>query len=74
MISRPSLSARGGCRGRRHSWTEPEGNLDSTAKTRSLRSTMISANASDTEPAKLLAVFVVDTDETKIVIEDAATQ
>jgi quercetin dioxygenase-like cupin family protein len=34
----------------------------------------VSANASDSEPAKLLAVFVVDTDETKIVIEDAVTQ
>ncbi len=31
----------------------------------------VSANASDTEPAKLLAVFVVDTGETKIVIDDA---
>jgi len=31
----------------------------------------VSANASDTEPAKLLAVFVVDTDETKLVIDDA---
>jgi quercetin dioxygenase-like cupin family protein len=31
----------------------------------------VSANASATEPAKLLAVFVVDTDETKLVIEDA---
>ena len=31
----------------------------------------VSANASDTEPAKLLAVFVVDTDETNLVIEDA---
>jgi quercetin dioxygenase-like cupin family protein len=30
----------------------------------------VSANASDTEPAKLLAVFVVDTDETNLVIED----
>jgi len=30
----------------------------------------ISANASDTEPAKLLAVFVVDTDETKLVTDD----
>ena len=29
----------------------------------------VSANASDSEPAKLLAVFVVDTDETKIVID-----
>lgn len=31
----------------------------------------VSANGSDTEPAKLLAVFVVDTDETNIVIADA---
>ena len=31
----------------------------------------VSANASDTEPAKLLAVFVVDTNETNIVIDDA---
>ena len=31
----------------------------------------ISANASDTEPAKLLAVFVVDTKETKLVTDDA---
>jgi len=30
----------------------------------------ISANASDTEPARLLAVFVVDTGETNIVIDD----
>jgi len=30
----------------------------------------VSANASDTEPAKLLAVFVVDTAETSIVIDD----
>lgn len=30
----------------------------------------VSANASDTEPAKLLAVFVVDTADTNIVIED----
>ncbi len=30
----------------------------------------VSANASDTEPAKLLAVFVVDTGETNIVIDD----
>ncbi|MEZ5833420.1 MAG: cupin domain-containing protein [Dongiaceae bacterium] len=30
----------------------------------------VSANASDTEPAKLLAVFVVDTNETKIVTDD----
>lgn len=34
----------------------------------------VSANASDTEPAKLLAVFVVDTDETDIVIDDPVTQ
>jgi quercetin dioxygenase-like cupin family protein len=31
----------------------------------------VSSNASATEPAKLLAVFVVDTDETKLVIDDA---
>jgi quercetin dioxygenase-like cupin family protein len=31
----------------------------------------VSANASDTDPAKLLAVFVVDTGETELVIEDA---
>jgi quercetin dioxygenase-like cupin family protein len=31
----------------------------------------VSANASNTEPAKLLAVFVVDTGETNIVINDA---
>ena len=31
----------------------------------------VSANASDTEPAKLLAVFVVDTNETKLVTDDA---
>ena len=30
----------------------------------------VSANASNTKPAKLLAVFVVDTGETKIVIDD----
>lgn len=30
----------------------------------------VSANASDTEPARLLAVFVVDTAETNLVIED----
>jgi quercetin dioxygenase-like cupin family protein len=30
----------------------------------------VSANASDTEPARLLAVFVVDTGETNIVIDD----
>jgi quercetin dioxygenase-like cupin family protein len=34
----------------------------------------VSANASDTESAKLLAVFVVDTDETNLVIDDAVTQ
>lgn len=34
----------------------------------------VSANASDTEPAKLLAVFVVDTDDTDIVIDDPVTQ
>ena len=34
----------------------------------------VSANASDTEPAKLLAVFVVDTNETDIVIDDPVTQ
>ena len=28
----------------------------------------VSANASDTEPARLLAVFVVDIDETNLVI------
>ena len=32
---------------------------------------LVSANASDTEPAKLLAVFVVDTSATQIVIDDA---
>jgi quercetin dioxygenase-like cupin family protein len=31
----------------------------------------VSANASDTEPAKLLAVFVVDTDVTNLVTNDA---
>jgi quercetin dioxygenase-like cupin family protein len=31
----------------------------------------VSANASDTEQAKLLAVFVVDTSATKLVTEDA---
>lgn len=31
----------------------------------------VSANASATEPAKLLAVFVVDTNETKLVTNDA---
>jgi quercetin dioxygenase-like cupin family protein len=30
----------------------------------------VSANASDTEPARLLAVFVVDTSETNLVIDD----
>lgn len=30
----------------------------------------VSANASKTEPAKLLAVFVVDTDDKKLVTED----
>lgn len=30
----------------------------------------VSANASDTEPAKLLAVFVVDSDETELTIDD----
>ncbi len=30
----------------------------------------VSANESDTEPARLLAVFVVDTDETNLVIDD----
>lgn len=30
----------------------------------------VSANASDTEPARLLAVFVVDTGETDLVIDD----
>lgn len=30
----------------------------------------VSANDSDTEPAKLLAVFVVDTDEPNLVIDD----
>lgn len=30
----------------------------------------VSANASETEPAKLLAVFIVDTDETKLVYPD----
>lgn len=34
----------------------------------------VSANASDTEPAKLLAVFVVDTNDTDIVINDPVTQ
>jgi quercetin dioxygenase-like cupin family protein len=31
---------------------------------------VVSANASDTQPARLLAVFVVDTDEKKLVIPD----
>jgi quercetin dioxygenase-like cupin family protein len=31
----------------------------------------VSANASDTEPARMLAVFVVDTSATKLVTEDA---
>ena len=31
---------------------------------------LVSANASDTEPARLLAVFVLDTNETNIVIDD----
>jgi len=31
----------------------------------------VSANASDTEPSKLLAVFVVDSDETELVTPDA---
>jgi quercetin dioxygenase-like cupin family protein len=31
----------------------------------------VSRNASSTEPARLLAVFVVDTDDTKLVTEDA---
>lgn len=30
----------------------------------------VSANASDTEPAKLLAVFVLDTNETELTIDD----
>lgn len=34
----------------------------------------VSANDSDTQPAKLLAVFVVDTDETNLVIDDPVTQ
>ncbi len=45
------------------SWTEQPGDHHS-----------VSANASDTEPAKLLAVFVVDTNETEIVINDPVTQ
>ncbi len=31
---------------------------------------LVSANDSDTQPARLLAVFVVDTDETNLVIND----
>ena len=34
----------------------------------------VSANASDTKPAKILAVFIVDTDETKLTIPDGATE
>jgi quercetin dioxygenase-like cupin family protein len=34
----------------------------------------VSANASNTAPAKLLAVFVVDTEETNIVIDDLVAQ
>jgi hypothetical protein len=30
----------------------------------------VSANASETEPARLLAVFVVDSDETVLTIDD----
>lgn len=30
----------------------------------------VSANASDTKPARLLAVFVLDTDETELTIDD----
>jgi quercetin dioxygenase-like cupin family protein len=30
----------------------------------------VSANASDTQPARLLAVFVVDTDEKKLITPD----
>ncbi|MBI2257227.1 MAG: cupin domain-containing protein [Proteobacteria bacterium] len=30
----------------------------------------VSANASDTEPSRMLAVFVVDTDDKKLVMED----
>ena len=45
------------------SWTEQPGDHHS-----------VSANASDTKPAKLLAVFVVDTNETEIVINDPVTQ
>jgi quercetin dioxygenase-like cupin family protein len=39
------------------SWSEVPGDRHS-----------VSANASETEPAKLLAVFVLDTNETKLVI------
>ena len=31
---------------------------------------VVSANASDTQPARLLAVFVVDTDEKKLITPD----
>ena len=41
------------------SWTEKPGDHH-----------QVSHNASDTEPAKLLAIFVVDTSDTKIVIPD----
>ncbi|MGE0023813.1 MAG: cupin domain-containing protein [Hyphomicrobium sp.] len=41
------------------SWTEKPGDHH-----------QVSHNASDTEPAKLLAIFVVDTDDSKIVIPD----
>jgi quercetin dioxygenase-like cupin family protein len=41
------------------SWTEKPGDHH-----------QVSHNASDTEPAKLLAIFVVDTDDKKIVIPD----
>jgi quercetin dioxygenase-like cupin family protein len=41
------------------SWTEKSGDHH-----------QVSHNASDTEPAKLLAIFVVDTGDTKIVIPD----
>jgi quercetin dioxygenase-like cupin family protein len=33
----------------------------------------VSANASETKPAKILAVFVVDTDEAKLTIPDGGT-
>jgi quercetin dioxygenase-like cupin family protein len=39
------------------SWSEVPGDRHS-----------VSANASETEPAKLLAVFVLDTNETELVI------